>query len=211
MNFANLLQYDRAAILHGEVWRLVTGHFVHWSFAHLAWDLLAFIILGAICARRRGLFAIVVIGTALIVSLFLLVACPEVAQYRGLSAIDSALWIWSVFIIGERRVGLALTLLSLFLGKLMIESAGGALFVDGITVLPVVHLVGAAAGFCASVAEHKMTASLATARLAVGSSLSAHDQRSTANLSTDAALHRTQSRARVRRRRDESALVGGAS
>jgi len=98
--------------------------FVHWTPAHLAWDLLAFLILGAICLRRRWLFASVVIATAMTVSTFLLVFCPEVAMYRGLSSIDSALWMWAVFIIGERRVGLALTLLSLFIGKVMIESAG---------------------------------------------------------------------------------------
>jgi rhomboid family GlyGly-CTERM serine protease len=187
MTIGALLEYDRAAILHGEVWRLITGHFVHWSFAHLAWDLLAFVTLGAICARRRWLFVAVVIATALVVSLFLLICCPEVAMYRGLSAIVSALWLWAVFIIGERRVSLALTLLSLFVAKLMIESTGVALFVDGITLLPVVHLVGAAIGFCGAVAEHKMTSR------------------------TDAALYRTGRRDRVRRRRDESAVVGGVA
>jgi rhomboid family GlyGly-CTERM serine protease len=187
MNIGELLQYDRAAILHGEVWRLITGHFVHWTPAHLAWDLLAFIILGAICLRRRWLFATVVIATALIVSTFLLVMCPEVAMYRGLSSIDSALWMWAVFIIGERRVGLALTLLALFIGKVMIESVGAVLFVHDITILPVVHLLGAAAGFCAAVGERRMM------------------------LLTDGALHRAGRRDRVRRRRDESAVVGGAA
>ena len=155
VTLGGLGQYDRAAILHGEVWRLVTGHFSHWSSSHLAWDLLAFVILGTICERRRGVFVAVVIATAWIVSLFLLVACPEVTMYRGLSAIDSALWIWAVFIIGERRVSLALALLSLFIGKVMIESTGMALFVDGVTILPVIHLLGGAIGFCGSVAEHR--------------------------------------------------------
>jgi rhomboid family GlyGly-CTERM serine protease len=183
-SLGGLAQYDRAALLRGEVWRLVTGHFVHWSLSHLVWDVLAFLILGAICERRRWLFASVVVGTALIVSIFLFVCCPEVAMYRGLSAIDSALWMWAVFIIGERRVSLALALLTLFVAKVMIESFGGAsLFVDGITVLPVVHLLGALIGFCGSVAEHKIL--------------------------TDAALHRDGQRDRVRRRRDESAVVGG--
>jgi rhomboid family GlyGly-CTERM serine protease len=187
MNLAALFEYDRAAILHGEVWRLITGHFVHWSWSHLAWDLLAFVVLGAICMRRRALFVAVVLATALVVSLFLLLCCPEVAQYRGLSAIDSALWMWAVFIVGERRVWLALTLLSLFVAKLMIESTGIALFVSGATLFPVVHLLGAFIGFCGSAAEHRMRPF------------------------TDAALHRAGRRDRVRRRRDESAVVGGAA
>lgn len=210
-----LLEFDRIAILHGEVWRLITGHFVHWSAAHLAWDVLAFFALGAIVmglvmgrqpeglsytrcrttsqvVRRLALLVAVVIATALIVSLFLLIFCPEVGKYRGLSAIDSALWMWAVFIIGERRVGLALTLLSLFFAKLMIESAGAALFAGGgITVMPVVHLVGAIAGFCGSIVEHKM--------------------RALTDATDGAAFHRDRRPDRVRRRGDESPVVGGAA
>ena len=149
-------QYDRAAILRGEVWRLVTGHFSHWSLSHLAYDVLAFVILGAICERRgRGLFAAVMVATALVVSLFLLTFRPEVELYRGLSAIDSALWMWAVFIVGERRLLLAVALASLFLAKVAIESQTGALFVDGMTVLPVVHLIGAAVGFCGAMVERR--------------------------------------------------------
>ena len=33
------LRYDRAAILHGEVWRLVTGNFVHLGPGHLLEDM----------------------------------------------------------------------------------------------------------------------------------------------------------------------------
>lgn len=147
-------QYDRAAILHGEIWRLVTGHFLHWSASHLTYDVLAFVILGAICERRgRGLFATVVVATALAVSLFLLAFRPEVELYRGLSAIDSALWVWAAFIVGERRLPLAVALGSLFLAKVAIESQTGALFVDGMTVMPVVHLIGAAVGFCGAMVE----------------------------------------------------------
>ena len=149
-------QYDRAAILRGEVWRLVTGHFSHWSASHLGYDLFAFVILGAICERRgRRLFATVVVATAFVVSLFLLAFRPEVVMYRGLSAIDSALWVGAAFIAGERRLPLAVALGALFLVKVAIESQTGALFVDGMTVLPVVHLVGAAVGFCGAMVERR--------------------------------------------------------
>lgn len=140
-------QFDRNAILRGEVWRLVTGHFSHWSLSHLGYDLFAFVILGAICERRdRRLFATVSAATALVVSLFLLAFRADVELYRGLSAIDSALWMLTVFGLGERRPRLAVVLASLFFAKVIIEASSGALFVDGITVLPVVHLIGAALG-----------------------------------------------------------------
>jgi len=36
------LQYDRAAIAAGEVWRLASGHWTHYSLDHVVWDALAF-------------------------------------------------------------------------------------------------------------------------------------------------------------------------
>jgi len=144
-------QYDRSAVLRGEVWRLVTGHFSHWSPSHLGFDLFAFVFLGAVCEPRdRRLFAAVMLTTTLAVSLYLLAFRADVESYRGLSAIDSALWMLAVFDLGARRPRLAASLASLFLAKVMIESRSGALFVDGITVLPIVHLIGAAVGFIMS-------------------------------------------------------------
>lgn len=146
-------QYDRGAILRGEVWRLVTGHFSHWSPAHLGYDLFAFVILGAICeCRDRRLFAAAVVVMATAVSLFLLAFRADVELYRGLSAIDSALWMLAVF---ELRPRFAAVLASLFLAKIVFESRSGAVFVDGITVLPVVHLIGASVGIMA--AWHRST------------------------------------------------------
>jgi rhomboid family GlyGly-CTERM serine protease len=155
--FATSLDYDRTAILHGQLWRIVTGHFVHWSPAHLRWDLIAFLALGAVCERRgaRVLFGVVVAATACMVSMILLLAVPDVVAYRGLSAIDSALWLWVAAVIADRRLTLALVLL--FCAKLMIElSTGASLFVTSITILPSVHLAGAVIGFSAAVAERKM-------------------------------------------------------
>jgi rhomboid family GlyGly-CTERM serine protease len=140
-------QYDRGAVLQGEVWRLVTGHFSHWSAAQLRYDLFAFVVLGAICeVRDRARFAMALAATAVLVSLFLLALRPDVVLYRGLSALDSALWMLAVFGLGERRPRLAVALASLFLLKVLIESRSGAVFVGGITVLPIVHLIGASAG-----------------------------------------------------------------
>ena len=152
------LEYDRAAILRGEVWRLITGHLTHWSPDHLLWDALAFLALGFVCERRqRALYAGVLFASAMSVSLVLLVGCPEVTSYRGLSAVASALWFWAALIIAERRLTPAFMLLALFFVKVMIElTTGTSVFAADIAVLPSVHLIGAAVGFCGAVAEHKM-------------------------------------------------------
>lgn len=152
------LEYDRAAILRGEVWRLVTGHLTHWSPDHLLWDVLAFLALGFVCERRRrALYAGVLFASAMSVSLILLAACPEITAYRGLSAVASALWFWAALIIAERRLTPAFVLLALFLVKVLMElTTGTSVFAADIAVLPSVHLIGAAVGFCGAVAEHKM-------------------------------------------------------
>lgn len=157
--------YDRAAILQGEAWRLITGHLAHWSPQHLLWDVLVFAALGAFCEHERGhlRFAGVLFAAALTVSAYLFRACPEVGEYRGLSAIDSALWCWAAMIVAPRSRSLAMFLIATFAGKVMIEvSSGAALFVPlagSVRVLPSVHVVGALVGLCAL-----MTADSSTSR-----------------------------------------------
>src|SRR6266545_4224356 len=55
---AERLEYDRARLAAGEVWRLLTCHFTHWTPWHLLWDLLAVAVLAIGCApfgpRRLG-------------------------------------------------------------------------------------------------------------------------------------------------------------
>jgi rhomboid family GlyGly-CTERM serine protease len=48
------LLYSRAAIAQGEIWRLLTGHFVHCDFAHLAWNLLPLLLIGGLLEQRIG-------------------------------------------------------------------------------------------------------------------------------------------------------------
>src|SRR3954468_15176636 len=47
-----LLVYDRSAILNGEWWRLVTGHWVHFSRQHFLYDTAAFGIAGWMIESR---------------------------------------------------------------------------------------------------------------------------------------------------------------
>ncbi len=181
-------EYDRAAILRGEAWRLVTGHLTHWSPDHLIWDVIAFVALGCVCERRRVFFGGTLLVSAVAVSLFLLVACPEIASYRGLSAVDSTLWIWAALRVRDQSRTYALLLSGVFAGKLMIEAASGSpLFVtrtSDVLVLPVVHLLGAAIGFVAGVIYRR------------------GDDAKNDSLHPSAPDHH------LRRRRDEPAVVG---
>jgi rhomboid family GlyGly-CTERM serine protease len=157
------LEYDRAAIGAGQPWRLLTGHWTHWSGAHLAWDVLAFLVLGVACERRgRGRFLACLAMAAFTVSLATWCLRPDLGQYRGLSGLDSALFVLLAVslmqhAVDSRELAAGAWALVAFLAKLGWEGAtGGGLFVHGLdpglAAVPLAHLAGAAAGFVAGAA-----------------------------------------------------------
>lgn len=164
------LEYERAAVAAGEVWRLVTGHWTHWSLDHLVWDGLAFLALAAACELRdRKRFALCLAGAALVVPLGVFWLQPGLDLYRGLSGLDSALFallavlVWRQEGAGPRR-WLVLGGAALFAAKVAWEAVlGEPLFVEpgatGFAVVPLAHLlgaaVGAAAGLPSRVAAHR--------------------------------------------------------
>ncbi|HET8577679.1 MAG TPA: rhombosortase [Methylomirabilota bacterium] len=148
------LEWDRQAIEAGQYWRLLTGHSVHWSLAHLGWDAVAFVMLGAGCERlapRRFLACSLV--SAVLIGLGLWQLRPDLAAYRGLSGVDSALFTMLAATrlrAGEKAVPI-LAYLVLFTGKLCFEAlTGSALFVPvqlvGATPVPLAHLIGGTVG-----------------------------------------------------------------
>lgn len=83
-----LLVLDRTALAGGQLWRLWTGHWVHFSGSHLLWNLAVLVVAGAWLERvrpgrlwRHGLFAAPCIGLAVL-------ACePGLHLYGGLSGL----------------------------------------------------------------------------------------------------------------------------
>ena len=147
---ANALQLDRTACASGELWRLWTGHLTHWSGAHLAWDLVMFVILGATIERasRARLVSLLALSASA-VSTAVLFLTPLTA-YRGLSGVDAALF---VAVAIETRIGAAA--LGAFLLKVTIEVVTGrSIFVEnlapGVANVPLAHLAGAAAALVAA-------------------------------------------------------------
>lgn len=157
----SMLQFDRALVLHGQLWRLVSCHLTHWSVEHLLWDLLVFAALGCMCERadRRAFVATFVVGAiAISMSLFAL----PLDTYRGLSGIDSALF--GLFAIQQRRF--APIFLIAFIAKTIFELATGhAIFVhsaaSGFVPVPLAHLVGAAVGVLVGLLRSRTAATIA--------------------------------------------------
>jgi rhomboid family GlyGly-CTERM serine protease len=87
------LEYRRDAILAGEVWRLWSGHLVHYSATHAVLDGLACLILASGLQRvgdAKGLLLRLTV-IAPVISLVLLLCVPEMAVYRGASGLAMAL------------------------------------------------------------------------------------------------------------------------
>jgi rhomboid family GlyGly-CTERM serine protease len=83
------LAWERSAILHGELWRLWTGHLVHFTASHAGADGLALVALGLLAEPLIGSrrYARVLAGGAVAISLGLLALAPGLHEYRGASAL----------------------------------------------------------------------------------------------------------------------------
>jgi len=86
-----LLAYDRNAILSGEWWRMITGHWVHFSPQHFLYDTAAFGIAGTMIEQRgyRNFGWLCVVAT-FVISASMLVFEPGLALCGGLSGLAIA-------------------------------------------------------------------------------------------------------------------------
>lgn len=87
------LVFDRQAIMHGELWRLFTSHWVHADVEHLVYNLVAFGILGWIIESSLGyvkLYAALLTGMCF-VNVGVWGFVPNLDYYCGLSGILNTL------------------------------------------------------------------------------------------------------------------------
>ena len=149
-----LLLYDREAILAGELWRLFSGHWVHFSAAHLGCNLAVIAVAGLIletgtAARTARLLLV----TPWFISAGLLVCEPQLRCYGGLSGLATAVVVALALAAFARRrqdprAGWTAALLLLLFGlKTIFEwHTHRALFAldanAGYAVVPLSHLLG---------------------------------------------------------------------
>ncbi len=153
-----LLVFDRAAIAGGEWWRLVTGHWVHFTAAHLAYNLVVIAVAGAIVERRGyGNLTTLVLLAALLVGALLYLGEPEMRGYGGLSGIATAV-VMSLALhgLGDRPPWryLSLIVLAALTAKLALEFALGRSILPGnsstpFRTVPLSHAAGAIAAVLA--------------------------------------------------------------
>lgn len=115
--------YDRDAIGRGELWRLLTGHWVHSDTAHLAWNLGALLALGWILEVRRCFLLVpgLLAGT-LGVDLMLWWGLPELNQYCGMSGVLNTLLLLVMASLWQRSTAGPLAIIGLLsLAKILAE------------------------------------------------------------------------------------------
>ncbi|MBI5688664.1 MAG: rhombosortase [Verrucomicrobia bacterium] len=146
------LGYDRAAIFSGQLWRLWTGHFLHFGAAHFGWNAAVFTVAGAWVetvapGRARWFYGL----APAIVSAVLLGFEPALALFGGLSGLATGLVVLLALdrlkAGGREPRGVWLAVLGLVAAKQILEWVAGAelfvVFEAGVRPVPLAHLAGA--------------------------------------------------------------------
>ena len=150
----SLLIYDQEAILAGELWRLFTGHWVHFSAMHLGCNLAVLAVAGLILESGTTIrTAQLLLLAPWFISTGLLVCEPQLRRYGGLSGLATAAVIaLAIDAFARRRqaplAGWTAALLLLLFGlktglEWHTQRALFALEADaGYTIVPLSHLLG---------------------------------------------------------------------
>lgn len=122
------LQYDRAAILDGQWWRLLTGNFAHLGWYHLFLNEAGLLVLVLLCPQPLPLRVWLrrVVLLALGVSAGLLLFVPELTTYVGMSGVIHGLFVLGLVPQVLRRDLIAFGCLLYLVGKIGWELYAGA-------------------------------------------------------------------------------------
>ena len=150
----DLFALTRGDVVNGEMWRLVTGHFVHFSRNHLLLNLGAVgLLLPLLPKLSRWQFIWLLVVAPVAISGLLLFTRPQLEMYGGLSGWLSGTFVFVAFmqLSGKSWTKYVyLVGLMLFAAKIVIElGTHNSLFITlgkGVVVEPAAHVIGAVTG-----------------------------------------------------------------
>jgi len=150
------LRYDRIAIADGEIWRLVSGHFVHLGWSHLALNGVGFGLIWYLAAARFRVRQWLLLSCAVIagIDLGFWFLQPQLVWYVGMSGLLHGL-LAAGTVSGIRDRQPEFWLIGVFLvAKLAYEQLVGPLpgseGTTGGSVVVAAHLYGAVSGALAA-------------------------------------------------------------
>lgn len=142
------LALDRSQLEAGQVWRMLSGHFVHLGSYHAMLNLLGLLALLLLCPERVSAREWLrrVLMLSLLTSLALYLFAPSVDHYVGFSGVLHGLFLLGLVPMAQRRDGVAIGCLLYLFGKLVWEIVMGAPVSDeqaiGGRVVTEAHLFG---------------------------------------------------------------------
>ncbi|HEX5041707.1 MAG TPA: rhomboid family intramembrane serine protease [Candidatus Polarisedimenticolaceae bacterium] len=147
---ASGLEYDRAAMLRGELWRPLTGQLVHWSWFMALADLGVIAAAGAFVERRAPRRAWLGMCAALLAVAAVVALSPGLLRYRGSSGVATAM---VALALTDAALPVAVTVagLLLLLAKTAVEIATGqpvlpGTLPEGVALTTTAHVAGLLAG-----------------------------------------------------------------
>lgn len=143
------LQWQRAALADGQYWRLLTAHLVHLEMRHLLLNLLGLLLICELLWDDMAIAEawILLLVSALGVSLLLWLNQPQLNWYAGLSGVLHGLWAGCAGAALLRKKSFFYASALLLLGaKLAYQADNQIGSLTGMPVVPVAHLYGALSG-----------------------------------------------------------------
>lgn len=153
------LRYERDALLDGQHWRALTGHLVHFSWAHLGLNLAVAAFVVFVFRRHLGWGAPLLCALGTTAGLFLFAL--RVKWYGGLSGMLHGLIVYGALAAWRRDhrpvwlVAAALVVVKLYLEWMRGEPGVAALI--GVPVVAEAHVYGAISGALAFVLLYRPT------------------------------------------------------
>jgi rhomboid family GlyGly-CTERM serine protease len=148
-----LLSQERASIAHGEWWRLLTSHLVHFGWAHTLMNMAAFAIFAFAFAQEFSplRFVALVLFCCAAVGAGIYFLNPEYEVYAGLSGVIHGFFIAGLLLNKRHSLWLNGLFVAALFGKILMEQLPGYQTTELQALLPVAvaydaHLYGAIAG-----------------------------------------------------------------
>jgi rhomboid family GlyGly-CTERM serine protease len=149
------LRYERAALAHGQLWRLLTAHWVHLNLRHTLVNIAGFVLLWALFVRDFSprQWAVIVAAAVIAIDAGLWLLDSTVAWYVGSSGVLHGILAAGTLAHLKRREPDGWLLAAILVAKLLYEQRVGPLpFSGSRTVVVDAHLYGVIGGLAAALA-----------------------------------------------------------
>lgn len=146
------LSFERTGLESGQMWRLLTAHFVHLGHYHALLNMLGLLALLVLCPQALSFFEWMrrILLLSLTTSAALYFLSPQITSYVGFSGVIHGLFLLGLVPMVRSRDLIACACLLYLLGKIAWESYAGAPLSDelaiGGRVVTQSHLFGTLAG-----------------------------------------------------------------